>query len=163
MGHQRSPSQHGKKQRRHCTHHAQRHQAGHLFTPSPVRWPASCPAWCPPSPTNNHCPGLPAAGFCHPFRREQQCLSSSKRAFVKKTFPAGTRRTMTAQLLRPEIDPSKHARNAVQSKVSPGFTAMHGASGDCACHASFIAKPDKSVDAHAFQSTGVEDGRLLPK
>ena len=69
---------------------------------------------------------------------------------------------MTAQLLRPEIDPSKHARNAVQSKVSPGFTAMHGASGDCACHASFIAKPDKSVDAHAFQSTGVEDGRLLP-
>lgn len=69
---------------------------------------------------------------------------------------------MTALLLRPKACPPAHAREAVQSKVSPGFTAMHAVSDNCADHASFVAKPDKCVDAHASQSTCAEEGRLLP-
>ena len=69
---------------------------------------------------------------------------------------------MTARLLRPKACLSEHAREAVQSKVSPGFTAMHAVSDNCVRHAGFIAKPDKCVDAHASQSACAEEGRLLP-
>ena len=69
---------------------------------------------------------------------------------------------MTALLLRPKACSPEHAREAVQSKVSPGFTAMHAVSDNCARHASFVAKPDKCVDAHASQSACAEEGRLLP-
>ena len=39
---------------------------------------------------------------------------------------------------------------------------MHAVSDNCVRHAGFIAKPDKCVDAYASQSTGAEEGRLLP-
>lgn len=69
---------------------------------------------------------------------------------------------MTARLLRPKTCSPEHAREAVQSKVSPGLTTACAVSVNCVRHVGFIAKLDKCVDAYAFQSNFVEKGRLLP-
>ena len=50
----------------------------------------------------------------------------------------------------------------MQSKVSPGLITAYAVPANCVRHVGFVAKPDKSVDALASQTTHAVEGRLLP-